>query len=101
LHFLKSTKEKFSNELKDYNELNQKLRTSKNIDREIDEIINKADNFGILPNTFKQQENFLRKKRDINNINNKESDVVNAGENKKINKDLPWGPNDNFVVMNL
>jgi len=99
LNFLQSTKEKFSSELKDYNELNQKLRTSKNIDGEIKEIINKADQYGILPNTFKQQENFLRKKRE--GINNIENEVSSVNENKSVNKDLPWAPNDNFVVMNL
>ena len=84
LNFVKSTKENYSNELKEYNDLNQKLRTSKNIDGEIDDLRNKADQFGILPNTFKQHENFLRKKRE-----------------HKLNTDVPFSNNDNFVVMNL
>jgi hypothetical protein len=99
-NFLIKKKENFSNELKDFNDLTQKLRSSKNIEGEIDEIISKADQFGILPNTFKQQESFLRKKRDVS-VANAKSEIGITEENKKINKDLPWNANDNFVVMNL
>jgi len=100
LNFLKQTKEKFSNELKDFNDINQKLRSSKNIEGEIDEIISKADNFGILPNTFKQQEKFLRKKRDFATPVKNEI-AASHKEKKEAKKELPWTSNDNFVVMNL
>lgn len=100
LNFLKATKDKHLNEIKEFQDLNQKLRASKNIDGEIDEIIHKGDIVGILPNTFKQQESFLRKKREIQNdkgnIDNKNVDIIN-----KINTDLPFNSSDNFVVMNL
>lgn len=99
-NFLRQTKENFSNELKDFNDLNQKLRSSKNIEGEINEIISKADQFGILPNTFKQQESFLRKKRDTAKTENKSGSDYSDSRNK-VNKDLPWKENDNFVVMNL
>lgn len=100
LKFLKQTKENFSNELKDFNDLNQKLRSSKNIEGDIHEIISKADQFGILPNTFKQQENFLRKKRDL--VAPLKTEIAASDDEKpKMNKDLPWNQNDNFVVMNI
>jgi len=98
-NFLKTTKDNILAELKDYSELNQKLRISRNIEGEIDEIINKSDQFGILPNTFKQQENFLRKKRE--KINNDQTNSSKTDVKFKLNKDLPWDSDDNFIVMNL
>jgi hypothetical protein len=83
---LNNTKNSFKEDFDKYNELNQKLKSIKTseTDTYFNEILQQTYELGILSESYKQIDNFLRVK-----------------EKPSINHELPFDPSNNIIIMPL
>jgi hypothetical protein len=82
---LRGNKQFFEEHVAKYNELLQRLKVNKNLEQnDLTEILEQSEQMGILSNTYKQVDNFIREK-----------------ETSYINSDLPWEMNSNIIILPL
>lgn len=83
---LNNTKKCFQEDFEKYNELNQKLKGLKSSESEayFNEILQQTFELGILSESYKQIDNFIRVK-----------------EKPSINHDLPFDPSNNIIILPL
>jgi len=85
-NLLNSTKNSFKEDFDKFNELNQKLKSNKTseTDKYCNDILQQTYELGILSESYKQIDNFLRVK-----------------EKPSINHELPFDPSNNIIIMPL
>jgi hypothetical protein len=83
---LNNTKKCFQEDFEKYNELNQKLKSLRSSESEayFNEILQQTYDLGILSESYKQIDNFIRVK-----------------EKPSINHDLPFDPSNNIIILPL
>lgn len=83
--FLDANQKAFKDKVKKYEDMMNKLKNAKNIENEeyFKNIMNNAENLGVISETFKQVEKY------------------NKGNITKINKDIPFGENCNLLINPL